>query len=120
MRNKVDNRGEEKEERKMAEKNVAMVEMDKSKSESWRKHYPCGCKIVGNGTGKEPFEIERCAKHDAAPDLLKALETTKHAIIRFHVSHGYCSDCKCARSDGHLDTCSLTVVRAAIDQAKGE
>ncbi len=46
----------------------------KSKVESWRKHYPCGCRMVGDGTGKEPFEIERCAKHDAAPDMLEALE----------------------------------------------
>lgn len=55
----------------------------------------------------------------AAPDILEALEIAKQAIIRFHVSHGYCSDCKCAKSDGHADTCSLTIVKAAISKAKG-
>lgn len=32
----------------------------------------CGCEVRGGGTLQQPIRIERCALHQAAPDLLAA------------------------------------------------
>lgn len=41
---------------------------------------PCGCQIIGNGTLPHPLDIKRCAKHDAAPEMLAELRECAAAL----------------------------------------
>ena len=84
-------------------------------------HSSCGCSVTLRKTCDCPnaaqVDVTQCAMHEAAPDLLAALEEIEWVPHRpASVDEWWgCPSCIADRASGHMDGCKLA---AAIVRAK--